>query len=92
MIYVTMVQDRHTDTEPYLFSTLEKAVAFAKGIIEDYAHQFGSRLNQPDEVMTEEELARAGWLFYGRFSVEGDCVWVLPVEVDVEVDAKGTCT
>jgi len=63
MIYVTMVQDRHMDTEPYLFSTLEKAMVFAKGIIEDYAHQFGSRLNQTDEVLTEEELAERGWLF-----------------------------
>jgi hypothetical protein len=34
--------------------------------------------------MSEENLTSAGWLFYALYSTEGDCVWVLPAEVDAK--------
>lgn len=83
-VYVTMVKDRHVDTEAWLFSTPDKAIAYAKSVVA--ANQRSAVHVDPDDAsMSAEDLARAGWLFYAAYSPEGDCVWVVPTEID-EVD------
>lgn len=80
-IYVAMVKDRHTDTEAHLFSTADRAITFAMEYLEgcgDYAQYVGPE----DATMSAEDLEAAGWLFYACYSTEGDCIRVLPREVD----------
>ena len=79
-IYVVMVEDRHTDTEVHLFSTPEKAIAYAQGVLDDNSES--AKYVDSEERMSEEDLRAAGWLFFGLYSPEGDCVWVVPREVD----------
>ena len=73
-LYVAMICDRHTDPEPYLFSTAESAIAYARDTARAYARR-------PDDY--EEQDPPEGWLFYATYSVEGDSVWVLEKEVHV---------
>ena len=80
-IYVVMVEDRHTNTEAHLFSTPENAIAYAHGVLDDNSES-AEYVDPEDARMSDEDLAAAGWLFYGCYSTEGDCVWVLPAEMD----------
>ena len=80
-IYVAMVKDRHTNPEAHLFSTADKAIAFAR----DYLDGFGGSMqyvDADDATMSADDLSEAGWLFYACYSTVGDCIWVLPREVD----------
>jgi hypothetical protein len=80
-IYVTMINDRHVETKAYLFSTKEKAIHFAKHVLDE---NVGSTewVHPDDRSMTPNELKTAGWLFYGCYSTEGDELWLLETEVD----------
>jgi hypothetical protein len=80
-IYVTMIKERHMETEVHLFSTAEKAIFFAKEYLKGQADS-AADVDPEDATISEEDLAASGWLFYTCFSTEGDCVWVLPKEVD----------
>ena len=80
-IYVVMIYDRHTNPEAHLFSTIEKAL--------DYVHQIEidcyyteEEAKSDDAVMSATSLKEAGWLYYRTLSPEGDCMWVLPKEID----------
>lgn len=81
IIYCLMIEDTHTDTEARLFSTPEKALEAARSYLADFA-DCAAHVDPDDATMTDEQLKRAGWLFYACYSTEGDCVWVLPLEVD----------
>lgn len=73
-IYVVIVNDRHTDPEPHLFSTRELA-------IENARLQAVANARMPKDI--EEEAEPPGdWLFLATYSVEGDSVWVVAKEVD----------
>ena len=77
-IYVVLHGDHHTDTEVHLFSTSEAAIACAQQIVND---------NWQDDSCAElcrrtPPMIEAGWLWFGCYSQEGDCGWVLPREVD----------
>jgi hypothetical protein len=74
-LYVVMIDDRHIDREPYVFDTPEAAIAAARQIAEDHAAH-----PEPREEETIE-----GWLFYLRYGVEGDAVWVVEKTLN-EVD------
>jgi hypothetical protein len=80
-IYVTMVKDRHAETEAHLFSTAEKAISFAREYLKGHADSMAD-VDPEDATISEEALAASGWLFYTCYSTEGDSVWVLPREVD----------
>ena len=84
-IYVVMVEDRHADTDAHLFSTPEKAITYAQSVLDENSES-AAYLDPDIARMSDERLARAGWLFYGCYSTEGDCVWVLTAEID-ESDA-----
>jgi formylmethanofuran dehydrogenase subunit E-like metal-binding protein len=70
-VYVAMINDRHADPEPTVFTTAEAAIAFARQKAIDYAHD-------PADVEYDDI---PGWLFHARYSVEGDSVWVIAKEV-----------
>jgi hypothetical protein len=66
-LYVVMVNDRHFDPEPYLFSTEAGALGFARERARDWLAE-----SAPPE----------GWLFYADHPTEEDAVWVLVKTVD----------
>ena len=59
-------KDRHFDTTVFVFSSEEKAVSYAK-IMANKAN----RWDYLDEKMTPE-MERAGWLYRGSYTPEGD--------------------
>jgi len=71
-IYIAVINDRHTDTEPYPFSTAEAAIGYARKCAHEYARDA--------EDVEEEPLE--GWLYYATYSGEGDSVWVVEKELD----------
>ena len=71
-IYVAMVKDRHCDPEPYVFTTPEAAIEYARSEAHEYART-------PEDV---EEETIDGWLYYARYSCEGDSVWVVGKVLD----------
>jgi len=74
-VYVAMINDRHCDPEPYVFSTAEAAIGYARSTAMEYARSHGD---------FEEHISPppGGWLYYATYSVEGDSVWVVEKEVD----------
>lgn len=75
-VYVVMINDRHSDPEPYVFSTAERAIAYAKAKALEYARDPGDVEEEPID----------GWLYHARYSVEDDSLWVLAKTVDEESD------
>jgi len=71
-IYVVMVEDRHADLDAELFTDPEQAIAYARRT----AHE----LCRHPESYEEETIE--GWLFYARYSTEGDSVWVVEKTLD----------
>jgi len=71
IIYVLMVQDRHTDPQSYVFDTLEAAIAAARQL---------AQAARRTAYYVEEPIA--GWLFHACYSVEGDAVWVVAKELN----------
>ena len=70
-LYVVIWKDHHTDTGAFVFSTAEKAIEFAKAKAREYARHGD---------LTEENIK--GWLYYGRYSCEGDSLHVIERELD----------
>lgn len=71
-VYVVMVEDRHTDPEPFVFSTAEAAITFARREAHDLSHG--------DDQVEESDIG--GWLYYATYSNEGDRVWVIEKTID----------
>jgi len=71
-LYILMVQDCHTDTEPWAFDTAKAAIAAAR--------QLARGLARRTEDYVEAPIA--GWLFHARYSFEGDAVWVVAKELN----------
>jgi len=80
IIYCVIQNDHHFDVDVRLFLTPDKAIAYAQNILDENSDR-AKYVNPDDARMTDEELAKAEWLFYGCYSVEGDCVWVYPAEI-----------
>lgn len=71
-VYVAMICDRHTDPEPYVFTTAEAAIDYARSCAVACARE-------PEDV---EESAIDGWLYHATYSEEGDSVWVIAKTLD----------
>jgi hypothetical protein len=70
-VYVVVWEDRHTDTTVFPFVYDADAVSWARAKV---------RSLDPadlDETLTEG-MRRAGWLYYGCYSLEGDNIRVVP--------------
>ena len=68
-IYVVMVDNRHRDTEPFLFTDGDAAIAYAEQRALDLD-------DEPDAEPVD------GWLYSAVCGNEGDAVWVLAKTVD----------
>lgn len=67
-IYVVIVQDRHSDIEIKLFANKEQAIDKARQL----AHEYCSHKED-----YEEDLECRGWVFFVRYSCEGDNIRVI---------------
>jgi len=81
MIYIVIWEDRHSDVGIYPFSTKELAIDWARA-------QAAEMLPMciPDEDVAGEltaSMIKAGWLYFCRYSCEGDCISVRECELDV---------
>jgi hypothetical protein len=64
-VYVVMVNDRHRDPEPVLFSTAEAAIGYARERARDW-------------LVEDDAGDDLGWLYYATHPSESDSVWVVP--------------
>jgi hypothetical protein len=71
-VYVAIINDRHADTEAYVFSTAEAAIGYARSCALEYARQL--------EDFEEKQIE--GWLYYATYSCESDSVWVTERTID----------
>lgn len=71
-VFVAMINDRHSNPEPYVFSTADAAIDFARD-------EALSRASRPGDF---EERAIGGWLYHATYSGEGDSVWVVEKNLD----------
>ena len=72
-VYVVVVEDRHVDVEFEVFTDQEAAIAYAREQAEAGAAAVWHR-----EVVEHNPDAVEGRLYYATYSVEDDCVWVVP--------------
>ncbi len=70
-IYLVLIEDRHTDTQAFPFSTAEAAIAYARVVATERAREEGPR-----------EGKVTGWLYYAVYAGDSDCVWVIEKELD----------
>jgi hypothetical protein len=73
-IYLVITEDRHADTEVTPFASPDEAVAFAGQQVVDNARH-------PEDITGEAGggylIAPDGWIWYCRYSSEGDSVRVV---------------
>lgn len=74
-LYVAMICDRHTDPEPYVFTTKEAAIAYARAEALGLVHE-----DHPEDF--DESEMPEGWLYHATYSGEGDSVWVIEKKLD----------
>lgn len=77
-VYVVLWEDRHADIEPYVFADADAAISWAQGKAREF-----NRHADLDETLTDL-MRRAGWLYYGCYSCEGDHLRVVPCIVDAK--------
>jgi hypothetical protein len=77
-VYVVLWEDRHNDVGAYLFTDVDVAVSWAQRTAREH-----DRHGVLDETLTDD-MRECGWLYYGCYSVEGDCLRVVPCGVDAE--------
>lgn len=65
-IYIAMINDTHSDTEPYPFTTAVAAIEYARS-------EALAMALKPGDV---EEEQIPGWLYYARYSSDSS-VWVV---------------
>lgn len=80
-IFIVVQEDRHTDPDVQLFSTEEKAIAYAKSVMEENKDQ-AQFVDEDEMYLPDDALDEGGLLFHGTYSTEGDCVWVASRDVD----------
>lgn len=65
-IYIALCEDRHIDIVVKVYTTPDKAIAYAKAFVEENARF-------PDEI---DESEIPGWLYSATYSGQGDGVRV----------------
>ena len=79
VIYLVITEDRHADTEVTPFTDEAEAIAFAGQQVTDYARHPESI--GPEDRELNDAMRRDGWLWYCRYSAEGDSVRVIRREL-----------
>lgn len=77
--YVAVWQDRHSDTGVYVFSDKMAAIEWARKTAREYDREGGL-----SEKMNTA-MIRAGWIYYGVYSCEGDSIRVEECQVDKKI-------
>jgi hypothetical protein len=72
-VYIAILEDRHIDVQAEVFTTAEKAIAYAKAFMLANAAY-------PDEIEEDPEIG----IYHATYSSEGDCVSVVESELDPE--------
>jgi len=70
-IYIVLVEDRHDDVRIIPFSD--------KGIAITHARTLAKKYNHDPEDYEEEDIE--GWLFFARYTCEGDSIRVIEAEL-----------
>ncbi len=73
-VFVVIIEDRHTAVDIELFPTAEQAIEYAKECAPENA-------SHPEDI---EEEAIDGWLYFCRYSSEGDSVHVIEKELIID--------
>ena len=74
-VYVAHLSDRHCDHQVKVFRKVKDSITHA----EEWAKN-GAEHN--DCKVIEHRNPPDGWLYYARYSEEGDCVWVTEEELE----------
>ena len=77
-VWAVLWNDRHSDPSVHIFSSPDKAIDFAKAKCREY-----DRHGDLDEELTPA-MVKAGWLYHGIYSCEGDGLTVFPCVVDAD--------
>ena len=78
MIYIVIIEDRHTDVKVKPFYDKERAINHARELAKGYCDY--------EEDYEEHDYGKDdGWLFYAQYSCESDSVRVVEVEMEDEV-------
>lgn len=80
-VYVAVWGNRHHDTGVFVFSTASEAIRWAS----EKARE-ANLFNPLDENLTPG-MARAGWIYYGCYSDEGDHIRVVECLVDEQAES-----
>lgn len=78
-IHLVILEDRHIDTMVYPYQNKDQAI--------ERAEEIASKHCRHPEDFEEEEIE--GWLYYARYSCEGDSVRV--VEAELKGDTSNLC-
>lgn len=82
-LYVVVVNDRHSDPTPFVFTEPERAIEEARQLFEE---RFDPEDAADDEL--GEQDPGDDWLYYAKWSHEGDDdVWVIERKLDAPIDA-----
>lgn len=73
-IFIAICEDRHTDTDVRVFTTLEKAIEYCKDSIPD-------RYEIQDQELSQD-MIKGNWLYFATYGVEGDSVRVVKGQLD----------
>lgn len=72
-VYLAIIEDRHSDVDVAVFSTLDLAIEYARGTAREYA-------TREQDVIEQEP--KGDWLFAVTYSIEGDWIRVVKATVD----------
>ncbi len=86
-----MVHDGHIDPFAEVFTTPEKATGWARQFYRDNYPDGVCRADLDDAGVGEHEPPPDDWLYHATYSLEGDAVWVVPVELDAGVGRRCSC-
>ena len=83
-VYVVLWEDRHTDPDIIVYANKEEAITYAQNNVKKAMDEGGYEVEEDGEYGDQElndTMLQAGWVYYGRYSCEGDCISVLEREV-----------
>jgi hypothetical protein len=74
-VFLVIIEDRHTDVTVHPFSDAGVAIEEAKRVAEEYGRE--------NDYYEEHDYGKDdGWLFFARYTGEGDSVRVVEAELD----------
>ena len=76
-VYVVIAEDRHADVEATVYTTPGPAIDYAKA----EARERSARWPEDLDEELNDAMRADGWLYYGRYSCEGDSIRVVEREL-----------